>query len=71
MIERERTKLQVSATCNSCIFIKIVRCTFSKIDLMKDEEEKVSVLSQSEEEEEEEGVFDDWSFINDEELEIS
>lgn len=24
MIERERTKLQVSATCNSCVFIKIV-----------------------------------------------
>ena len=37
---------------------------------MKDEEEKVSVLSQSEEEEEE-GFFNDWSFINDEELEIS
>lgn len=69
MIERERIKLQVSATCNSCIFIKIVGCTFSKIDLKKDEEEKVSVLSQSEEEEEE--FFDDWIFINDEELEIS
>lgn len=38
----------------------------------KGEEEEVSVLSQGEEEEEEEeGFFDDWTFVNDEELEIS
>ncbi|XP_012243628.1 DPY30 domain-containing protein 2-like [Bombus impatiens] len=40
--------------------------------LQKGEEEEVSVLSQGEEEEEEEeGFFDDWTFVNDEELEIS